>query len=105
MANGPFMDYRGRVEAGPEPKIDLLPAGDEAMLNARRQRKFLTFVVFEGVALAVLIPSLVFGMVRRFADPTLALSMNVVTIAAAAAVAILPILFYAIASPIPRGER
>jgi hypothetical protein len=83
----------------------MLPLNDEEQLNARRRGKLVAFVICEGAALAVLVPSLVFGVFRRFSDPGLAFSMNVVTIAAAAAVALIPILFYAIASPIPRGER
>lgn len=78
---------------------------DEAHLNERRRGKFIAFMISEASALGVLLPSLAFGLWRGFSNPTLAVSMNVVTITAAAAVAIIPIIFYAIAPIIPRSER
>ena len=98
------MGYNDPVE-WPPPKIAMLRETDEAQLNARRRAKFTAFLISEGAALAILLPLLVLGTVRRFSDPTLATTLNVLTIAAAAAVAIIPILFYALASTIPSGDR
>jgi len=78
---------------------------DQAQLNARRRAKFTAFVISESAALAILLPLLVLGTLRRFSDPALATSLNVLTIAAAAAVAIIPILFYALTPTIPSGGR
>lgn len=78
---------------------------DEAHLNERRRGKFIAFMIAEASALGVLLPSLVLGLLRGFGNPMLAWSMNVLTITAAAAVAIIPIVFYAIAPIIPRSER
>jgi hypothetical protein len=88
-----------------ENKIDMSHENDEAHLNDRRRGKFIAFAISEALALGFLLPSLAFGLLRRASDPTLALSMNVVTITAAAAVAIIPIIFYAIVPTIPRSER
>ena len=42
---------------------------------------------------------------RRFTDPTLILTMNISTIVSAVVVAIVPILFFAIAPTLPRNQR
>lgn len=88
-----------------ENKIDMSYGNDQPHLNERCRGKFIAFMISEASALGVLLPSLGFGLLRRFSNPTLALSMNVLTIAAAAAVAIIPIIFYATARTIPRSER
>jgi hypothetical protein len=46
-----------------------------------------------------------FALSGRFGDPLVALSMNILTIAAAAAVILLPIVFFAIGPTLPRGDR
>ena len=71
----------------------------------QRRSKFIAFFVFEALAVGILLPAGGFALSLRFANPTLALSMNILTIAAAAAVAIIPIAFFAIAPVLPRGER
>ena len=86
-------------------KIDMSQETDQAQLNARRRAKFTAFVISESAALAILLPLLVLGTLRRFSDPALSTSLNVLTIAAAAAVAIIPILFYALTPTIPSGGR
>jgi hypothetical protein len=40
-----------------------------------------------------------------FRDPTLILIVDVITIAAAIAATVMPILFFAVAPPLPRGEE
>ena len=78
---------------------------DPAQVNERRRGKFISFVISEALALGVLLPALVFGLVRPFSNPALVLSMNVLIISAAAGVAIIPIIFYATTSIIPRSQR
>src|ERR1700737_746326 len=77
-----------------ENKIDMSHENDQAYLNERRRGKFISFMISEASALGVLLPSLAFGLWRRFSDPTLVLSMNVLTVAAAAAVEISQQIFY-----------
>jgi len=96
---------KGQTALSQENKIDISRENDEAHLNERRRAKFLTFMIYEASALGVLIPSLVFGLLWGFGDPTLAVWMNVLTFTAAAAVVLIPIIFYATASTLPRGER
>jgi hypothetical protein len=69
-----------------------------------RRRKVIGFLITEAVALGVLLLAGVFAILWKSADPTLALSVNVVTITAAVAVAIIPIVFFAMAPVLPRRE-
>ena len=70
-----------------------------------RRRRILGFIIAEASAIGLLLLVGSFAMLVRWSDSTLALSINVLTIAAAAAVAILPIAFFAIRPILPRGER
>ena len=63
------------------------------------------FIIAESVAVGVLLIAGSFAVLGRWSDSTLALSINIVTIAAAAAVALIPILFFAIAPVLPRADR
>lgn len=90
---------------GQENRIDMSHQNEEPHPNERRRAKLIAFIIAEGSALAVLLPALAFGLWRGSTDPALAFSMNALTITAAAAVAIIPIIFYAIAPIIPRSER
>jgi hypothetical protein len=76
----------------------------QRMLN-RRRRKLINFLIAEASAIGVLFLAGAIGLSLKPADPTLALSANIVTIAAAAAVAIIPIAFFAITPILPRGHR
>jgi hypothetical protein len=74
-------------------------------LLLRRRSKVLTFIIIETSAIGALLLAGIFAVSLKTADPTLALSINVVTIIAAAAVAIIPIAFFAIAPILPRADR
>jgi hypothetical protein len=74
-------------------------------LLRRRRSKVIGFIIAEASAIGVLLLSGTFDLWLRLADPALALSMNIATIAAAVAVAMIPIIFFAIAPILPRGER
>jgi hypothetical protein len=74
-------------------------------LLRRRRSKVIRFIIAQASAIGVLLLSGTFALSLRLADPALALSMNIVTIAAAVAVAMIPIIFFAVAPVLPRGER
>jgi hypothetical protein len=71
----------------------------------RRRNKVFGFIIAEGSAIGLLLVTGALALSLKPADPTLAWSINLVTIAAAAAVAIIPILFFAIAPVLPRADR
>jgi hypothetical protein len=70
----------------------------------QRHRKLIGFIIAEGSATGLLLVAGTLALLLRQVDPTLALSINIVTIAAAAAVAIIPIIFFGIVSVLPRGR-
>ena len=70
----------------------------------RRRNKVIGFIIAEAAAIAVLFLAGIFALSSRLADSALALSVNGVTVAAAAAVATIPIIFFAIAPILPRGN-
>ena len=71
----------------------------------RRRTKLISFLIAEASAIAVFFLAGAIALALKPTDPTLLLSIDIVTIAAASAVAILPILFFAIRPILPRGER
>ena len=70
----------------------------------RYRSKGIGFIVAEASAIGLLLLAGSFAVSFRLTDATLALLVNGVTIAAAAAVAIIPIAFFAVA-PILPGRR
>jgi hypothetical protein len=73
---------------------------------ARRRSRVIGFIITETSALGVLFLAGAFTLSpARLNGSALTISLNIVTIAAAAAVAIIPIIFFAIAPILPRGER
>ena len=77
---------------------------EESGFLRRRRSKVIAFIITEASAIGVLLLSGTFALSSRLADSALALSVNNVTIAAAAAVAMIPIIFFAIAPILPRGD-
>ena len=75
------------------------------MLNHRRRSKLIGFIIAEAVAIGLLVIAGTFALSLKPADPNLAFSFNIATIAAAAAVAIIPIIFFAIAPVLPPDDR
>jgi hypothetical protein len=71
----------------------------------QRHRKLIGFIIAEGSAIGLLLVAGTLALLLRQPDPTLELSINIVTIAAAATVAIIPIIFFAIAPVLPRANR
>jgi hypothetical protein len=74
------------------------------MLQLRRRNKVIGFIIAEASAIGLLLITGVCAVSLKPANPTLALSINIATIAAAAAVAIVPIVYFAIAPVLPRGD-
>jgi hypothetical protein len=75
------------------------------MLQQRRRSKLIGFIIAEASAIGLLLLAGTFALSLKPADPALALSINIATIAAAAAVAIIPIIYFAIAPVLPRSAR
>ena len=70
----------------------------------RRRSRILQFIIVEASAIGLLFLVGSFAVLVRWSDSTLALSINILTIVVAAAVAIIPIAFFAIVPVLPRGE-
>jgi hypothetical protein len=70
----------------------------------RHRSKVIGFIIAEASAIGLLLLAGSFAVSFRLTDTTLALLVNGVTIVAAAAVAIIPIAFFAVA-PILPGRR
>jgi len=77
---------------------------DQENLRDQRRSKVIGFVITEASAIGLLLLAGIFAVSLKPTDPTLALSINIVTIVAAAAVVIIPIAFFAI-TPILPGRR
>ncbi len=73
-------------------------------LLLRRRSKVIGFVITEASAIGVLFLAGSLALSVRLSDSTLALLVNILTIAAAAAVAIIPIIFFAVPPILPRGN-
>jgi hypothetical protein len=71
----------------------------------RHRNKVVGFLIAEISAIGTLILAGIFAVSLKPADPTLALSINILTIAAAAAVAIIPIIYFAVAPVLPHEDR
>jgi hypothetical protein len=70
----------------------------------RHRSKVIGFIIAEASAIGLLLLAGSFAVSFRLTDATLALLVNGVTIVAAAAVAIIPIVFFAVAPIVPRGN-
>lgn len=74
-------------------------------LLLRRRNKVIGFLIAEASAIGLLLLVGSVALSVRLSDSTLTLLINAVTIAAAAAVAIIPIVFFAISPTLPRSEH
>ena len=75
------------------------------MLQQRRRSKLIGCIIAEAVAIGLLLIAGTFAVLLRQPDPALASSINIATIAAAVAVAIIPIIFFAISPVLPPDDR
>jgi len=74
-------------------------------MTQRRRSKLIGFIIAEASAIGLLLVAGAFAVLLKSANPVLALSMNIATIAAAAAVAVIPIIYFAIPPILPRADR
>jgi len=72
--------------------------------SLQRRSKVIGFIVAEASAIGLLLLAGSFAVSSLLTNPTLVLSVNIVTIVAGAAVALIPIGFFAI-TPILPGRR
>ena len=73
------------------------------MFNQRRSKVF-GFIIAEASAVGLLLVAGAVALSLKPANPTVAWSIDIITIAAAAAAAIIPILFFAIVPVLPRAD-
>jgi hypothetical protein len=73
-------------------------------LLLRRRNKVIGFLIAEASAIGLLLLVGSLALTLRITDSTLVLSINILTIAAGVAVAIIPIIFFAIAPVLPGGR-
>jgi hypothetical protein len=71
----------------------------------RRRGKWIGFVIAEAMAISVLLLIGTLALLLRTTDPALVTLVNIATIAAGAAVAIIPIVFFGMAPILPRADR
>ncbi len=74
----------------------------ESELKRRGRAKLNAFIIAEASALGLLLLAGTIAVSARFTNSTIVLSINVITIVAAAAVALIPIIFFAIRPVLPR---
>jgi hypothetical protein len=81
--------------------------GDAAGPERRRRSKtkFRRFVMCETIAVGILMPLAILGLLRVVTSPVLVWVMNILTIAAVVSAAVIPIIFYAATSTLPQIER
>jgi hypothetical protein len=77
---------------------------DQNDFRLRRRSKLIGFIIAEASAIGLLFLAGSFAVSSRLTDSTLGLSINIVTVVAAAAVAIIPIAFFAV-TPVLPGRR
>ena len=68
-----------------------------------RRLKFVRFIIWQVAALSVVAGSVALGISQHFTDESLTLVFKLLTISAAVAAAIIPIIFYALPPIIPRS--
>ena len=73
----------------------------ESDASRRHRRKVIGFIIAEASAIGLLLLTGTIAVLVRITDAILAMSINIVTIAAAAAVALIPIIFFGITPVIP----
>jgi hypothetical protein len=67
--------------------------------------KFRRFIACEAAALLILLALVILGLTLNITAPALRWILNIFTIAAAVAVAVIPIVFYAFTPTLPDLER
>ena len=91
--------------AGPSEQFDFDEAAAAPYLRQRRRKKLARFFLLEFAAIAVLVPSAGVVLSHDLTNATLVTLMNILTISAAVAVAIIPIMVFAIGPAFTRDRR
>jgi hypothetical protein len=84
---------------------NILDPNQKSGLLQRRRSKIIGFIIAEVSAIGFLLLAGALAVWLREADPSLAWLVNMVTIVAAIAVAVTPIIFFAIAPILPRADH
>ena len=97
------------IEPVPEPQADFfemfVESSETVLFRRRRKLKMRRFVIYEMVAVAILLPLAIIGLTQHFTTPALVWIMNILTIAAAVVAAVIPIAFFAFTPTLPEIER
>jgi hypothetical protein len=78
---------------------------DQTLLKRRRKMKMRRFIAYESIAVGVLLPLAFVGLTRQVTMPVLVWIVDILTIAAAVAAAVIPIAFFALTPTLPEIER
>lgn len=112
--NQPVFEEQEEIPAEePIAEIPSLPVGPETetaidqqpLPKKHRSAKVRRFIAYEAVAVGIFLPLAVLGLLRLFRDPIMILVIDIITIAAAVAATLIPILFFAVAPRLPRGDE
>jgi hypothetical protein len=72
-------------------------------LQRDRRIKFIRFIICQTVAFSVVFGSIALGISQHFTDESLIWTFKLLTISAAVATAVIPILFFALPPTLPRS--
>ena len=73
--------------------------------DSRRRSKIRGFIIAETVAIGIVLLTGTFSLLARPVDSTVISALNILMLAAAGGVAIIPIFFFALAPILPRSRR
>ena len=85
--------------------FEMFAETDETAVWQRRAAKMRRFTVCESIAIGILLPLAVTGLLFHAENPVLDWILNVLTISAAVASALIPIIFFAVTPTQPEMER
>ena len=88
--------------AAQEEELRAVPSAVSIQVRSRRRKKLLRFAMAESFALAVLLPCVWIAFSHYVQQQFVLTTINIVTLIAAAVAAILPIVFFAVPSKLPR---
>jgi len=77
---------------------------DQNNFREQGRSRVIRFIIAEAVSIGILLLAGSFAVLSRLTNSTLALSVNIVTIVAAVAVALIPIAYFAM-TPVLPGRR
>ena len=96
------------IEALPEydfPDYQFAGSGEDRSSRKRRRNKLIRFIIFETLAFGVLLISAKLKVTQQYSENSLSFLYQVVMFAAAVAVVIIPVVFYALPPTLPPTRR